>query len=198
VLQGVEGLRARGAVVRIIEVPMESAKGYQADVYAEGDVKTSGQDHAQAERRAVFRTRTQVKLSPYDRSGLSQLDRPPRGLPILHRSGFEPPESPPEAKAPTGTTPAAGPVAERPATDPAVTAATVAAAPIVSPPPPPPDLEPVPVAALPKRDAMVERAQGNGPAVKPTQAQVPRVEQVVPPTVEAQPPEVDLPPIDGA
>ena len=36
VLQAGDGLRARAAVVRIIEVPMEDGKGYQAEIYAEG------------------------------------------------------------------------------------------------------------------------------------------------------------------
>ena len=42
VLQAGDGLRAREAVVRIIEVSMEDGKGYQAEIYAEGEVRISG------------------------------------------------------------------------------------------------------------------------------------------------------------
>ena len=53
-LQGAEGLRARGAVIRIIEVPMEAGKGFQADIYAEGEVRITGQETApRAEARTV-------------------------------------------------------------------------------------------------------------------------------------------------
>ena len=58
VLQGAEGVRARAAVVRIIEVTDEAGKSFQADVYAEGDVKITGREAApklHAPRRAENR-----------------------------------------------------------------------------------------------------------------------------------------------
>ena len=102
VLQGAEGLRGRGAVIRIIEVPMKGGKGYQADVYAEGDVRVVGQaGPPQAEHRAVFRTSKEVRLEPYDPSGLTRLNEPPRGLPIMVHSGFTPTEAPAPSRLPS-------------------------------------------------------------------------------------------------
>ena len=43
VLQGAEGVRCRGAVVRIVEVAAEGGKLVQAEVYAEGNVRITGQ-----------------------------------------------------------------------------------------------------------------------------------------------------------
>ena len=59
VIQAGDGLRARAAVVRLTEVPLDDGKGYQAEIYAEGDVRASGQVQVQAPRsrlRTVFRT----------------------------------------------------------------------------------------------------------------------------------------------
>lgn len=196
VLQGAEGLRARGAVVRIIAVPMEGGKGFQADIYAEGDVRISGQETApRAEERTSLRTRGEVRLSPYQSSGLTELKEPPRGLMIVARSGFAVPEP----------TPAPPPKTASPPADVAGHAeASVSATPL----PAPPVLEPVPVEAPPRRDSEVERAGLEDKPLTETRAQMPGGAQRSAPTPEPPPtaglpgegdvPEVDLPPIEGA
>jgi len=89
VLQAGDGLRARAAVVRIIEVPMDNSKGYQADIYAEGEVRITGQGGPpRPQARTVLRTRKQVQLRVYKDNGYTQLKEPPRDLLILRRSGF--------------------------------------------------------------------------------------------------------------
>ena len=83
----------RAAVVRIIEVPMEDGKGYQAEIYAEGEVRISGQGGPpRPQVRTVLRTRKQVQLRAYRENGLTQWKEPPRDLLILRRSGFVLPE----------------------------------------------------------------------------------------------------------
>ena len=97
VLQGAEGLRARAAVVRIIEVTDEAGKSFQADIYAEGDVRITGRETApKLQHRAVLRTAKQIQLSPYKPTGLTAFKEPPVGLKILQRSGLQQP-SPPAA-----------------------------------------------------------------------------------------------------
>jgi hypothetical protein len=94
ILQGSEGVRARSAVVHIIEVNLDGAKAYQADVYAEGDVRLTGADRRpRSTHRTFFRTATQVQLRAYRRSGYTQLSKPPLGLKILDRAGFPASES---------------------------------------------------------------------------------------------------------
>src|SRR5208337_3183765 len=93
VLQAGDGLRARAAVVRILEVPMENGKGYQAEIYAEGEVRISGQGGPpRPQARTVLRTRKQVQLRAYKDNGFTQWKEPPRDLLILRRSGFVAPE----------------------------------------------------------------------------------------------------------
>jgi hypothetical protein len=93
VLQAGDGLRARAAVVRILEVPMENGKGYQAEIYAEGEVRISGQGGPpRPQARTVLRTRKQVQLRAYKDNGFTQWKEPPRDLLILRRSGFVLPE----------------------------------------------------------------------------------------------------------
>ena len=83
----------RAAVVRIIEVPMEDGKGYQAEIYAEGEVRISGQGGPpRPQVRTVLRTRKQVQLRAYRENGLTQWKEPPSDLLILRRSGFVLPE----------------------------------------------------------------------------------------------------------
>ena len=80
---------------------MEGEKVFQAEVYAEGNVRITGQEEApRNEYRATLRTARQVQVSPYQASGLTQLKEPPRGLLILERSGFarsEPAQTPAQA-----------------------------------------------------------------------------------------------------
>ena len=95
VLQGAEGLRACAAVVRIIEVTDEAGKSFQADIYAEGDVRITGRETApRLKHRAVLRTAKQIQLSPYKPTGLTAFKEPPVGLKILQRSGLQQPSPP--------------------------------------------------------------------------------------------------------
>ena len=91
VLQGAEGLRARGAVVRIIEVPMEGGRAIQADIYAEGEVRISGQETAPGPRCARRSgPEGQFRLSPYRSLRPDAAEEPPRGLMIVDAVGFRP------------------------------------------------------------------------------------------------------------
>ncbi len=96
VLQGAEGLRARSAVVRIIEVADEAGKSFQADVYAEGDVRITGRETApKLQHRAVTEDRQT------DPAFTLQAHRPDSVQGTAR--GFE---NPPEERTPA--TPAAG------------------------------------------------------------------------------------------
>ncbi len=91
-VQGDRELRAQGAVLRIedVELPEEQIRVYQAEVYAEGDVREKIRQHGTSRARvlATFRTSKQVKLAPYDPSRMQKLNGPPGNAPILARSGF--------------------------------------------------------------------------------------------------------------
>jgi hypothetical protein len=91
-LQGDRELRAREVVVRIaeVELPEERIRVFQAEVYAEGDVRRRGTpSQASAPRaRATFLTSKQIKLVPYAPTGMEKLAGPPAKAPILGRSGF--------------------------------------------------------------------------------------------------------------
>jgi len=217
VLQAGEGLRARAAVVRIIEIPVEGGKGYQSDVYAEGDVRVTGPGRPpQPQFRTVLRTCKQVQLRAYQESGFTECQEPPRGLLILRRSGF--PIAAPAAQRPE---PAAAPqaatiplTASRTPTPVESAAAAEAVTPIAAeaasalPPPDLPALEPVPTPASPRRDSELQLAQferrdapvaqvpAAGPARPGPTAEPPP--SASPPADEAELPSVDLPPIEGA
>src|SRR5262249_25581020 len=88
-LQGVEGFRAREAVARIVDRSSATERLYLVEVYAEGEVRASG-EAAPARtggQRAVFRTQ-QVQIKAYEPRGLIALAGPPRPSGILLRSGF--------------------------------------------------------------------------------------------------------------
>ncbi|WP_165226748.1 hypothetical protein [Aquisphaera insulae] len=88
-LQGTEGLRCSDAVVRIVEIQMGQGKGYQADVYAEGEIRFTGQGGDPKPRlRTTIRTARDVRLGAYRAEGLQSLRAAPRNLPILARSGL--------------------------------------------------------------------------------------------------------------
>ncbi len=120
VLQAGDGLRANSAVVRLSEMPLDDGKAYQAEIYAEGEVRISGREGPpRTKLRATFRTRKQVQLNAYTPRGLSSLKEPPRDLMILRRSGFLMPEpaigrsqpaSAPPLQAAAQSQPAAAPV----------------------------------------------------------------------------------------
>ncbi|MGC8640606.1 MAG: hypothetical protein ACP5XB_12090, partial [Isosphaeraceae bacterium] len=206
ILQGPEGLRCRGAVVRIVEVPVEDGKVFEAEVYAEGNVRLAGRtDAPRAEFRARIRSAKGVQLSPYEAQGITQLKEPPRGLLILERSGLASSE---QAQAASGSRQ----VPRRQRQPLATSAPTAAEAdpravpdrPDVSPLPAPPDLEPVPEKPAPKRDPQIERAVLVPASLVETQTQPPAGGQTRPaaPPATAQPadepPMIDLPPIEGA
>ncbi|APW63035.1 hypothetical protein [Paludisphaera borealis] len=184
-MQGLQGLRASSIVVRISQQPHETAKVYQAEVYAEGEVRlTSDHDTPRKQGRLTLRTVHDVKMTPYDAAGLKQLPGPPQGLAIVARCGFpdkvEAPAKPARVDDAPGELPA-DLVAAMSAVDTrkptrdgdrrqdlveaqATIADTVA--------------EPSPTADQPKprRDPAVNRAQAPG---------------------QSGPPDIDLPPIEG-
>ncbi len=221
VLQAGDGLRARAAVVRIIEVPMEDGKGYQAEIYAEGEVRISGQGGPpRPQVRTVLRTRKQVQLRAYRENGLTQWKEPPRDLLILRRSGFVLPE-PAAAPSEPAAAPAAVPQAQilasaTPGSASRVETVTVAesvpaaAAETATAPQPPdlPPLEPVPPPSSPSKDPQLQMARFE--RKDPVATQVPGTGQAMPdapgealptaspPADGAELPSVDLPPIEGA
>jgi hypothetical protein len=88
VLQGVEGLRASEALVRVSKVPAPNGtSSYTLDVYAE-DVVRAGSGTAQRALRASFHTQSAVHLQAYAPKGLISLKTPPDRLALLARSGF--------------------------------------------------------------------------------------------------------------
>src|SRR5208337_4187281 len=183
VLQAGDGLRARAAVVRILEVPMENGKGYQAEIYAEGEVRISGQGGPpQPQARTVLRTRKQVQLRAYKDNGFTQWREPPRDLLILRRSGFVLPESAaarsepaiaqpepastqpepaaaPQAQMLASATPRSASQVETAAVADSVPSSAAAATATVLPPPNLPPLEPVPPPMSPKQDLELQLAQ---------------------------------------
>jgi hypothetical protein len=108
VLQGVEGLRAQEAVVRIVEQLSSTERTFLVEVYAEGDVSVVGGSGVHSSRHAVFQTAKELQLSPYERSGLTRLKQPPRPSPLLLRSGFLVPRKPDGVRVPSGSGPIEG------------------------------------------------------------------------------------------
>ena len=222
VLQAGDGLRACAAVVRIIEVPMEDGKGYQAEIYAEGEVRISGQGGPpRPQVRTVLRTRKQVLLRAYRENGLTQWKEPPLDLLILRRSGFVSPEPAPTRSkpAPARPEPAAAPskLAAAPAAVPqaqllasatpgsasrvetvtvaeSVPAAAAETAAALQPPDLPP-LEPVPPPSSPKKDPQFQLVQFE--RKDPVATQVPGTGQAMPDAPGEAPPTA-APPADGA
>ncbi len=95
-IQGLEGLRASSLVVRITQSGPKDARVFQTEVYAEGDVRsTTDQAATRKQGRITLRTSQEVRVRPYESSGLVQLSSPPKGLAIVSRAGF-----PATAKAP--------------------------------------------------------------------------------------------------
>jgi len=94
VLQGVEGIRAQQAVARIrtIESP-EGNPVYVLDVYAEGKVRVSGAAVPLERQRATYQTSSEVRVSPYQQSGVARLTGSPWQYEIVRRSGLLPEEA---------------------------------------------------------------------------------------------------------
>ncbi len=91
VLQGTEGIRAQQAVARIrtVESP-EGEKVYVVDLYSEGKVQLSAAAEPRARHRATFETSHEVRVSPYQESGLARLPGSPWQYEIVRRSGLVP------------------------------------------------------------------------------------------------------------
>lgn len=106
ILQGVEGLRAVAAVVRVVSTPTANGNSYLVDVYAEDVVEPNRP--RKTSFRATFRTSSSVKLRPYTSKGLVQLNAPPTDQRLLARSGF--------AAGPRSSEPPSEPLATNPAT----------------------------------------------------------------------------------
>lgn len=88
VLQPVDGIRARDAIARITEESSGVEKISRVEIYAEGDVRVSGGGgSAVPAYRCVFRT-TEVQLKWYGPGGLETVSDPPWNLAIIRRSGF--------------------------------------------------------------------------------------------------------------
>ena len=145
----------------------EAGKLFQADIYAEGDVRITGRETApKLKHRAVLRTAKQIQLSPYKPTGLTAFKEPPVGLKILQRSGLQQPSPPATGQAQSKQS--APPPQSRPR---AVTESSLTA-PLEAGPSPLvgsagassstsslPDLEPVPTAVPPRKDPQVQLAQ---------------------------------------
>ena len=218
VLQAGDGLRARAAVVRILEVPMENGKGYQAEIYAEGEVRISGQGGPpRPQARTVLRTRKQVQLRAYKDNGFTQWKEPPRDLLILRRSGFVLPEpaaarsepaiaqpepattqpepgAAPQAQILASATPRSASQVETVAVADSVPSSAAAATATVLPPPNLPPLEPVPPPMSPKQDLELQLAQFE--RKDPVVTQVPGTGPARPASPAEVPPTAS-PPADG-
>jgi hypothetical protein len=222
VLQGVDGVRAREAIVRIVDISSETEKIKRVDVYAEGQILVSGTSNAnQTSYRGELET-SEVRLKCYDRAGPKTENDPPWGLAIIRRSGFVAPKP---VGAPNGGAGAAralqqarganpAPVPAPSSADLSTTGLTVATQAVVPNPQPVSEGEVTtastvesPPASEPKRDSMVERAQytdspaaatpaatmaPSDPPLQQTQARSTQVQGG-----EPQRPEIDLPPIEG-
>jgi hypothetical protein len=88
VLQGVEGLRAREAIIHIIPRAAGNDTQYSVRIYAEGDVRVVGEPSSRQSSRMSLETSREPRLSPYDAGGLISLKQPPRPSPIALRSGL--------------------------------------------------------------------------------------------------------------
>ncbi len=91
ILQGTDGLRAAQAVCRIVKLQDAGASVYEADVYAEGNVRDTTRRGTPLESHRVRFRAPEVRMEPYGRGGVSSLPAPPRGLDLLRRSGLATP-----------------------------------------------------------------------------------------------------------
>ncbi len=190
ILQGADGLRAREALVRISDASTASDKINQLEVYAEGQVRFTGDlGQLRSQYRAVFRA-AEIHLRCYDRSAPIEAKAPPRNLAIMGRSGLlRPALASPVMQPQTATRPQQA----------ALTTATT------TPASPAPDA--APSLAHPKRDPVVQPTEfvrmaapddtAGDLAPAPTDAQVAQA-RAPRRRGPAQPPIIDLPPIEGA
>ena len=191
------------------------------EVYAEGQIRVSGTSNAdQTAYRGVFRT-SEVQLKCYDRAGPKTEKDPPWDLAIIRRSGFvaQKPAGGPQAGARGSQRERNSWCEPRPGLVPssanvtstglsvATPAAVANSQPVSEGEVAAPTAAESPPASEPKRDSMVERAQytiaplpphlrrriaPSDPQIEQTQARSTQVPGGVP-----QPPDIDLPPIEG-
>lgn len=151
VFQGVDGVRAGEAVVRVHREPAPGGTRARVEVYAEG---VAGASPARRSGRWTLTTRADVRLRSYDDRSATRASGPPAGSAVVGRSGL----------AAEPATVAAGRIARKPAPDPVATTAqglrsVRAAAPVNNPSPEAPapvalpDLEPTPESAAVSRPA---------------------------------------------
>ena len=186
-IQGLGGLRASNIAVRITRVELEGATVHQAEVYAEGDVRSTtdrGEPHKQG--RITLRTSKEARVRSYEASGLLRLPTPPKGLAIIDRAAFPAPApvqraavAPVDGLAPAplpmevveqanaATSPGDPSLIEAQAVVPSERDRPLTPAPAPAPNPP----------TQPRRDPAVQRAQATADG-------------------SASEPEIDLPPID--
>jgi len=178
--QGGRGVTASALVVRITQQALGDATVFQAELYAEGQVRAPTADAApRKEGRAVLQTVKDVRIA----SKVSRLDAAPKGLDLVDRAGF--PAQAPAVVAPPGPLPrevvdqAGLPVGPQTAARPRPADLQVVEAQALVPADDAPGLAP---AAAPAQDPEVRPAQDGG---RPA------------PRVEAEDaPVIDLPPIE--
>ena len=97
-IQGLQGLRASSMVVRISRIELQGSEVHQAEVYAEGDVRsTIDRGAARKQGRIALRTSKEARVRSYEASGLLRLPTPPKRLAIIDRAAFPAPVPPQRA-----------------------------------------------------------------------------------------------------
>ncbi len=221
-LQGVDGIRSREAVARIVPISGGDDPLYQVEVYAEGEVRDTRRGGPPLPRyRTAFRA-SKVEMTAYRSNGLTELSKPPPPFAILQRSGWLRPAQrggtvPPAAAVQTSQGPGpayasspprgtlAGPAGDSEVPSDSGPSPSAVGFPLTNPtdPAPPPGLN------SPKVDPLLVRAQmmrnrdpgpnpaGEAPASDLPPAQAAPADQ--PPLGgTARPPATDLPPIEPA
>ena len=88
-MQGLRGVRASAIVVRLTRSELDGEAIHQAEVYAEGNVRSTTDRGEPRERGGiVLRTSKVARVRSYEASGLLRLPSPPKGLAIVDRAGF--------------------------------------------------------------------------------------------------------------
>ncbi len=183
-LHGLQGLRASSIVTRITQQTRPEGSVYQAEIYAEGEVRlTSDHDHPGKQGRLTLRTTREVRLKPYAAAGLKTLTAPPEGLAIVDRGGFSA-----KVDTPAATATQAG---DAPGELPADLVASMAA---IS------AKQSTRDEAVVETAATVEQPAGGArrdPAVERAQARGRRDSDPIDPGPADEPPGIELPPIEA-
>ncbi|CAN5756823.1 hypothetical protein BH23PLA1_BH23PLA1_10050 [soil metagenome] len=196
VLQGVEGLRAREVLVRILPERPEAGGPLRLEIHAEGEVRrTDDRETVLDTSGMAFRTLGGVQIRPpYQGGEIVELDAPPEDLPIRSRAFVAdptPPSRSPSAIAQEGGPPLPGEASAKPQGPPV----TLLPAPLPVRPP---------LGALGGTtfDPSVLLAQYEGPADVPERPEapdappsVPTVEEPTPRRRQAADSGPDLPPL---